>query len=321
MMASRLFSSALYAQSDPDSMPKFLEKKPWPATAAICDTNPTIAEVQNAFAKIKTKGDYMAAWDGGHIPKPWYTTSIKNKIGFRNHFQGIQRVRNTKYVVIAGANVNEPMSNLFVVKMGSRKENGDWASNIVNNGKPPPEDTMVKKLNLDSTMWHVGGLSMLGDILAVPIYGGKPLQGKIRFYDMRNPEQPQKLGVEIDRPGRKAYAAALTRLPNDYFLAAVLAGRDDLPRRLDFYLSKSKNILEGFDHRIITWLAANVQARPGQDTNFSDFQSINFIRQSDGRLYLVGFHNTALNVRAIPGKDYADLFDVAFPENHPQARS
>src|SRR5574341_496240 len=215
------FPSSLYAQSDsePDSILKSLEKKPWPATTAtICDTNPMIADVEKTFAQIKTKGDYMAAWAGGYIQKPWYTTSIKNKIGFRNHFQGVQRLRHANYVVISASNPNEPMSNLFVVKMGSRKEHGNWASNIVNDGKPPPEDTIVKKLDLDSTMWHAGGLGTLGDILAVPIYGGKPLQGKIRFYDMRNPEQPQKLGVEIDRPGRKAYAATLTRLPKNQLM-------------------------------------------------------------------------------------------------------
>lgn len=255
----------------------------------------------------------MAAHDGGSFPPPWYTTSVKNKLGFRNHFQGIQRLQNKNYLVVSGSNTNEPTSNLFIIKMDSQSAAGDWTSNILDGKVPPPGDSVVKALSIDSLLWHAGGLSALGEILAVPVYGSKPLHGKILFYDMKNPEKPQKLDIEIDRPGRKAYAVALTQLPNDFYLATVLSGRDHLPRLLDFYLSQSKNFLEGFHPDPVTWLASEVQARAIQDKNFSDFQSIALIFQSDGRLFLAGFHNTIPSLRVIPGKDYGDLFDVLFP--------
>jgi len=279
----------------------------------IHSVNPTVQDVVKAFSNIKTRGEFMAAHDGGALSPPWYTTSVKNKMGFRNHFQGIQRLQNQNYLVVSGSNTNEPMSNLLIIKMESQGVNGDWTTNIRDEKTPSPGDSVVKALSIDSLLWHAGGLSALGDILAVPVYGGKPLHGKILFYDMRNPEAPQKLDLEIDRPGRKAYAVALAKLPNGFYLAAVLSDRDHLPRRLDFYLSYSKNFLDGFQPDFVTWLASEVRAAAGQDKNFSDFQSIALISQSDGRLFFAGFHNTIPSLRVIPGKDYGDLYEVIFP--------
>lgn len=289
---------------------------PLPDTASAAQLNvtaPLVDNVEEAFARIRVYGEYLAAHGNGLIPPPWYTTAVRNKMGFRNHFQGIQRLPNKNYLVVSGSNTNEPMSNLFIIKMDSQSATGNWTTNIPGGKVPPPGDTVVKALSIDSVMWHAGGLSALGDILAVPVYGSKPLHGKILFYDMRNPEKPRKLGIEIDRPGRKAYAAALTKLSTGFYLAAVLSGRDHLPRRLDFYLSQSKNFLDGFNPNFVTWLASEVQAGAGQDKNFSDFQSIAFIPQSDERLFFAGFHNTIPSLRIIPGKDYGDLFEVIFP--------
>lgn len=282
-------------------------------TGTIHAVGPTVQDVVKEFSNIKTRGEFMAANDGGSFPPPWYTTSVKNKMGFRNHFQGIQRLSNKNYLVVSGSNTNEPMAALLVIKMESQSATGNWTTNILEGKVPPPGDSVVKALSIDSVMWHAGGLSALGDILAVPIYGGKPLHGKILFYDMRNPEEPQKLGIEIDRPGRKAYAVALAQLSNNFYLATVLSDRDHLPRRLDFYLSRSKNFLDGFNPDPVTWLASEVRAAAGQDKNFSDFQSIALIPQSDGRLFYAGFHNTIPSLRIIPGKDYGDLFEIIFP--------
>jgi hypothetical protein len=245
----------------------------------INDYSPGISNVMDKFININVRGDYMAAWFGDYIPEPWYTTSIRNMMGFRNHFQGIQRLTNTNYLAISGSNTNEPMSNIFIVKIDSRREKGD-----------------------------------LGEILAVPIYGGSPLRGKIIFYLMGNPENPQKLEMEVQRPDRKAYAVSLIKLKNGYYLLAALSDRDNMPRRVDFYLSKSQNILDGFKPEFVSWFTDDIIATAGEDANFTDFQSISFLQQSDGRLFLVGFHNTALNLRIIPGRDYADLYSVAFPE-------
>ena len=94
---------------------------------------------------------------------------------------------------------------------------------------------------------------------------------------------------------------------------AVLASFDGLPRRIDFYLSRGPSFEDGFVPQQVTWPVGEVRARPGQDRTFSHFQTINFVRQTDGRLYLVGFHNRTATLAALPGRDYADLYEVIFP--------
>lgn len=289
-------------------------------STALMVENYTVDDVQAAFANINVRGDYLAAWVNDAVPSPWYGTNFKNWFGFRNHFQGIQRLQNQNYVVISGSNTHQPMANLLIIKVASQPPIGDWQSNVEKDGAPPPlEDGVTLNFEIDSVKWHAGGMSTLGDLLVIPIYGHSPLHGKIIFYDMRTPESPRKLAVEIDRPGRKAYAVAVARLLNGFYIAAVLSGRDGLKKRLDFYLSKTEQLKDGFQADPVIWTAGKVEAANGQDKNFGDFQTINFIRQTDGRLFLAGFHNTAFNLRIIPGKDYADLFEIVLPPETTQS--
>ncbi len=283
------------------------------------DSNPAIPDVLKAFRDISTRGDYLGVWDGEQIRWPRYTARFENGLGFSNHFQGVQRLRRGNYLVLTGGDPNEPRSHIFIAKMGSRYAQGGWRSNLIETGKPPDEDQMVRVIGIDPDLWHAGGISVLGDILAVPIYGNGKNEGsqqvhaKIVFYSMVKPEAPQRLNFTIDRPGVKAAAVALTKLPNGYILVAVWSDSDSLERRLDFYISKSTNILDGFHQQKVTWLASNVQASIGQQPNFSNFQNINFITQTDGRLFLVGFHNTSDAAPTLPGRDFADLYEVKFP--------
>jgi len=62
-------------------------------------------------------------------------------------------------------------------------------------------------------------------------------------------------------------------------------------------------------------IAQELQARGGQEKTFAFFQAINFIQQTDGRLYMVGFHNSFFVPSFLPGRDHADLYEVVFPEN------
>jgi len=274
------------------------------AAPVIADVPPPfLDDVEEAFSRIEVRGEQMTAAVNGIIPTPWYRTSLRNWFGFRNHFQGIQRVPGSDYLVMSGSNIHEPMGNLFVIKM-----NG--ASTAV-----------VASVSVDAVLWHAGGLGMDGPILAVPIFGDSPLRSKVVFYDMSRPEEPRRLSVEIERPGEKAYAVGLTRLENGRLLAAVLADRDGTPRRIDFYLSQSDDLADGFLPEAVRWFTSHVQARDGQDSNFGDFQSVNFVRQADGRLYLVGFHNTVPSMPFIPGRDYADLYEVIVPDETAKADS
>jgi len=278
-------------QRDPASEPTSLAASP-----ADRFTTNVVDDIEEALSLLDVHGAPMTAAVNGLIPAPWYRASLRNWFGFRNHFQGIQRVPGTDYLVMSGSNIHEPMGRLLVIRL-----DGESA-------------TAVESVPVDSVLWHAGGLGMSGRVLAVPIFGDSPLRSKVVFYDMSRPEEPRRLPVEITRPGEKAYAAALTRMPNGRYFAAVLADRDGIPRRIDFYLSRSTDLADGFNPEAVRWFTSEVEARDGQDRNFGDFQSVNFVRQTDGRLYLVGFHNTVPSMPFIPGRDYADLYEVLVPD-------
>jgi len=277
---------------------RVLAQEPRPADA------PVLEDVEAAFGRIDTRGEHSTACANGLIPKPLYRAAFTNFLfGLRNHFQGIQRLPDPGYVVISGS--NKGISDLFIVRLAP----------------PPGSDSstcagaVVARIIVDDVMWHPGGLSMLGPILAVPVFGGTPRMAKIVFFDLSAPETPRRLPVEIMRPGRKATATALTRLPSGHVLVAVLSAFDGLPRRIDFYLSRTTDLAEGFEPEPVTWRTGDVDARPGQDRSFSHFQNINFVTQADGRLYLVGSHNSTAPQTFFPGRDYLDLYEVVFPKD------
>jgi hypothetical protein len=281
-----------------------LAASPWNAVAQQPSLThpPVLNDVEAAFSRIETRGAHVTACAGGLIPRPQYRTTLTNfPFGLRNHFQGIQRLPQPGYLVISGSSRNG--SDLFIVRLGDESSGCDGR--------------VVARAQLDDVLGHAGGLSTLGSILAVPLHGGAPRVAKVVFYDLAEPESPRRLPVEITRPGRKASATALTRLPNGHYLVAVLAAFDGLPLRLDFYLSRTTKLDDGFLPEPVTWPVSLVAARPGQDRTFNHFQTINFIRQADGRLYLIGFHNRVGPHTILPGRDYADLYEVRFPSADP----
>ena len=263
-----------------------------------------VQDVEAAFAGISVRGRHLNARANGRIPEPSYRVSFKNLFGLWNHFQGVQRLAGTDYLVVSGSNRRSSLGQFFVIRQD------DTGTGEV-----------VASIDVDRVMWHVGGLSTLGPILAVPIHGGTPRQAKVVFYDLGTPEQPRKLPVEIERPSRKASATALTRRRNGHYLAAVVAAFDGRPLRVDFYLSRTQALEDGFAPEPATWLVSEVQARPGQERTFDHFQAINFVSQADGRLFLVGFHNTVASASMLPGRDYADLYEVVFPDASVQEAS
>ena len=285
-----------------------------PEPSEFRDTNPALKNVEAAFASLPESGAALAAWDGEQIATFRYTQDALNKMGLQNHFQGMQRLNQAPYLVLSGGDINEPMSHVFIVRMASRSADGSWGSNVTSQGRPPAEDRAVATLGLDPYLWHAGGLSLLGDILAVPIESSTTRTSKIVFYSLREPEAPRLFSYRIDRPHGKTGAVALTKLPNGYYLAAVWSDSDALPRRLEFYLSRSTNFFDGFDENFVRWLPEEVQAASGQQADFSNFQNINFLTQTDGTLYLAGTHNTARAAPVEAGEDRADLYRVDFPE-------
>jgi hypothetical protein len=269
-------------------------------------------DVEAAFARIQVNGEHFTAPSNGLIPKPRYRATVTNGFfGVRNHFQGIQRLPHNGYLVISGS--NKRGSELFLLRLSG--EEGREGSQGREGNQGSEGAAVVARISVDPLMGHAGGLSMVGNIMAVPLHGGTPRNAKVVFYDFSEPEHPQRLPVEIDRPGRKASATAFVRLANGRFLVAVLSAFDGLPRRMDIYLSRGAELESGFLPQPATWFVSEVQARGGQEKTFAFFQAINFIQQTDGRLYMVGFHNSFFVPSFLPGRDHADLYEVVFPEN------
>lgn len=283
--------------------------------SVLSDAPPLLADVKTSFMRIPALGAPLAAWFGDEIQRPSYTARVDNRLGFKNHFQSIQRVPGSNYLVVSGSDPNGPMSSLFVIRLASRSGDSAFGSNLPGAGPPPRGDAVVTRVDVDATLWHAGGLATYGRVLVVPVYGGNPLAGRVLFYDMADPGHPVRMPVQIERPGRKAYAVAVMRLPNGHYLVAVLSDRDELARRLDLYLSRTEDLADGFGAEAVTWFADAVTARNGQDANFGDFQNISFVQQTDGRIFLVGLHNTAPSMDILPGRDYADLYEMEFPDS------
>ncbi len=267
----------------------------WPGRAQ--STAPGfLDDVEAAFTRIQARGEHLTARTNGLIPKPRYRVSLRNWFGLLNHFQGVQRIPSSDYLIISGSNPRNGTADLFVARM-----------------TPGEQGEIVRRIEVDDSMWHAGGMSVMNTTLAVPLHQLSPRQAKIVFFDVTDPVTPLKLPVEIARSGRKAGAVAVTDLPNGRVLVAVLSAFDGLPRRVDFYLSQTSALTDGFVPEPATWRVSEVRARPGQERTFGYFQTINFIRQSDGRLFLAGFHNNVSTPAFLPGRDYADLYEVVFP--------
>ena len=241
----------------------------------------------------------------------------------------MQRLANGKFLAISGGDWRASTSHVFIVRMGTRRKVGPWGSNaLTKDRRPPDEDRIVRIIGVDQQMWHAGGMDVMGDILAVPVeypppktlplkalanlplphHGNRP-SSRIVFLDVKNPLNPRRLRPTIERLGVKATAVALTKLPNGHYLAAVFSAQG-----LDLYLSKTKNFASGFRDKATTWHPHQLRALDGQPREFGGFQTINFISQSNGRLYLVGLRNTSPMPPTIGGDNNVELFTVDIPD-------
>ena len=196
-----------------------LAASPWLVAAQQPgSTDPTVLDdVEAAFSRIETRGTHVTACASGLIPKP--RTGQALPISFLAcgiTFKAFNGCRSPATWRSRGPTGTRRISSSSV---------------LLRTKSCGCDGEVVARIELDDVLGHAGGLSMLGSILAVPLYGGSPRSAKVVFYDLAEPEAPRRLPVEIARPGRKATATALTRLPNGHYLVAVLAAWDRLPRR------------------------------------------------------------------------------------------
>ena len=172
--------------------------------------------------------------------------------------------------------------------MASRPDHGPWGTNIlVGTGsarpEPPERDSLIgmydlaDNLSKKSGLWHAGGISLMGDVLAIPIENSN--KSEIHFYDVSDPTSPQHFRKFISRQGTKAGAVAVCRIPSGHYRNRYLCGvrEKENVEGIDFYLSKNDIFGEGFAQTFRRW-----------STDVRSYQAINFLQNGSGELFLVG---------------------------------
>ena len=230
-----------------------------------------------------------------------------------------------KHYVLSGGDKLQDVSHIFVARVGSQGTNYPFGSNLRDRKVPPQDDKVVNIIGLRNTHWHAGGISVLGDVLAVPVEagdreapeGGEPL-ARVLFLHLRDPLAPEVFpnSVGIECRTSKAGATALTRLPNGHFLCGVWTDKGGL----EFYVSHESDTFSGFGPTrqwdVSPWKYKD--ALGGRDS--PQYQSIGFVWQAGAgadpapRLYLIATGSTSQpSTDFLGGSDYADLFSVELP--------
>jgi hypothetical protein len=268
-----------------------------------------VEDVPGQLRTLNPAGEYLAVHAGESMDPLLYTTLPENADGVHNHFQGIQRLSSGRHIVVSGSNWQPGPrgGEIYIAELGSRCAEGPWLSNLTFSKEPPPKDRIVTAITVDSLHWHAGGMDVLGPILAVPLENNDrpwlerlvtgsgrpraPEASEVCFFDLTDPVSPRFFrgpDQRIVRPGFKGGACALTRLPNGHYLCGMWSDSDSGPMRLDLYLSESP-VFDGRFRQspgaVSTWVPDNTNT----DCRAFFFQTINFLHDTDGRLYLAGF--------------------------------
>ncbi len=258
--------------------------------------NPCVSDVDFSLDDLRDHGDIS----GFHMNEAADVSSD-------NHWQGIQRLTadGGRFLAVSrsGANVA-----FVTVHMASRDSTGlRYRSNRIAQdtffyATPPPlSDGVVHSERSDTGFDHAGGIQAIGDILVVPLENEPAKRSRVVFYNLSDPADPNRL-YEFNRREwnatdvGSASAAAAAQLQDGRYLL-IVGGKDTL--NVDFYVSSgtdlhSKNIFYKFS-----------TLKDG--FNKEQYQSLNLVTQCDGRLFVVGAHNTR---RSGNGHDWLDWYSI-----------
>jgi hypothetical protein len=265
------------------------------------DSNGSIANVPSAFGAIVG------------------TAPSRNKLNLRQnglvgsgyccsggtHFQGIQRVSTLVTGMPGDAN--------FVF---SGSQGGDlWSVKFSPTGQPGLVGPQPDSPNVDSGVTnivrvpfngsgHLGGLQASGRWLTGGVEGNG--QAMVHFWDLANPNSPSGAREDLFISDGTSCCIALTKMPgvNRPFIMAV-GGTGTA--------SVKMFVLEGATQRYAN-LSTGVWQERGTlalGPSWEAFQTLNFVNQDDGRLFLVGMRgrDSTLNSPET-GADTAVLFEV-----------
>jgi len=270
------------------------------------EESPAMQDVKAAFEAIDADGRGLAAAPGKGFP-PGYS---KGMMPYTEHFQGIQRRKN--FIYVSGSGETAGKGQIFVFDMASRPEAGVMTE--TDHLDSNEADKLVHVVEFDPEFWHAGGFSIYGKYLAVGAEKGCAATdrmmdacqhgSRVHFFDLSNPRKPKQLSYTVDRPTATAGAVALTREADGRYLLMV-GGVDSAT--LDFYRSTEKTLKSdpGFE-QFATWSKQALLVSPGVSAAYTSYQTMNFVNQKDGKIFLVGTTRTAHGL----GVDMADLFEV-----------
>lgn len=228
---------------------------------------------------------------------------------YMRHLQGVARIQNKNTVVMSG-NAHGG-GYLYVAQMASQPNEGVWKTNVKCKGSTcssPSKDKIHKIITLGSLFPHPGGIQSFGDFVVVgtDIARGRP--SVVRFFDLRDPQNPNELEyLKIYRERHRADAVAAVKLrggrDDGHYLVAVAALADGL---ITFYLSTHTNLLDQNNRfrKYATWSSkGNFKLR--------EYQAIQLVQQCDGELYLIGTYKTK-PIPGLPwgGKDWLETYTV-----------
>lgn len=214
--------------------------------------------------------------------------SKEYKVTFENHFQGVVRHRKGEYFYFSG-DEEKVGSHLFIAKIeghvksskGNRSIKGPIRSNLINSRSGSDHDRLIDLFIIDPVLYHAGGISLMGDIIVVPLESKEADKGKIVFVDVSKPEHPSLIKTHIKANG-KAGAAACIKLSNGHFL--TVSWTENKGRHFDIYLS-NKNELGGPCQSI----RVDIKDMNNVDKKEKPrFQAIQFIKDGKGDLYMIG---------------------------------
>lgn len=279
-----------------------------------------VDDVTAAFRALPDEGSLIRVNTGGDRPdSPFprdrysYTQHRLNKGGNENHFQGFQRLLSGHHFVISGGEWKARSSHLFVGRIVSRAGLPTLGPNSLDS-TAPAGDTIVARLDVDAIMWHAGGVSLCGHVLAVPVecgpnwtYGVRgvdpppcdPARSAIYFIDLREPTAPRPLSVSVKRERRKATAAGLLHIPDVGYLLGVLSAHKPekgfLNYRIEFYWTVRADLCGGFSSPVVY--------RVPETLKWDSYQTINLVRETGGTVFMFGMTRKRV-----------ELFELAMPE-------
>ncbi len=204
------------------------------------------------------------------------------------HLQGIQRI-DDQHIIITGSAKNE--GGYFYIIKWENKISASEEGKVINVVKIKDD---FPSIDLD----HPSGIQMLGSIVAIGLeymddHGRRPLS-KIVFYNLKDPAKPEPTGPVIIRNEKTAGTIGMDQLPENILL--LVGGT--ATKTLDFYQSNGK-AFDSPDCRFNlfekSWNTDDKDTTGWVDKNWSDYQSLNILRDADGKIYILAFSYASNN--------------------------